>query len=260
MRAHFDREMFEALSGPFVDWPLIQCPHCRMSSLEPTLEVFEDSASLTERNDPDWDPGRIFGFFYGTYGCSRTQCNKRHAVAGAWRVDWDPELSVDEDLDEETLTKSYEVKFAIPPLPIAELPEKVPNLVQDLVESASSVILSDPSAAANRIRSAIEATLDDQRVKKLKPNRRDRLTTHGRILEFQAKNPDAAELLMAMKWIGNLGSHERSPLPLNMVLDGIELFAGALELIYDRRKLELARRAAQINKRGSRLRPPVEAP
>jgi hypothetical protein len=49
-------------------------------------------------------------------------------------------------------------------------------------------------------------------------------------------------------------------LPLNMVLDGIELFAGALELIYDRRKLELARRAAQINKRGRRLRPPGEVP
>ncbi|WP_344320544.1 DUF4145 domain-containing protein [Streptomyces macrosporus] len=229
--------------------------------MEPTVEIFEDPESVLARNDPDWDPSRMFGFFHGTYGCSRPQCKKTHAIVGAWKAEWDPDLSIDEEFDEvanfdeASVPKSYEVRFAVPPLPMMDLPDKVPSSVQDLIISASSVILSDPSAAANRIRSAIEATLDDRRIRKLKPNRSP-LETHKRIEAFQEKNPDAASHLMAMKWIGNLGSHERTPLPLNMVLDGIELFTQALELIYDNRYQKLARRAAEINKLGRRLRPP----
>lgn len=65
---------------------------------------------------------------------------------------------------------------------------------------------------------------------------------------------------MAMKWIGNVGSHEGEPLPLKWVLDGLELFARAIELIYDPREAELERLATEINRRGRRLRATTRLP
>jgi hypothetical protein len=173
-------------------------------------------------------------------------------VAGEWsrRADATAE-SQDDDPD----LAGLEVRHILPALPLMDLPNNVPVNVRNLVDSASAVLLSDPSAAATRIRSAIERLLDEQRIRKTSPaNRSKRLSLHERILLFRPANPTAADFLMAMKWIGNVGTHESSPLPLSAVLDGIELFARAIELIYDQEGRALERRAATINRRGGRLR------
>ena len=146
------------------------------------------------------------------------------------------------------------VKHILPPLPLIALPAATPTELAVLVESASSVLLSDPGAASTRIRIAAEALLDEQGIKKMQPGSRSkRLSLHARIELFEDKNKLAAEQLMAVKYIGNVSSHEATPLPLGFVLDGIEHFTRAIEILYDRQNVELERRAAQIRKRGNKL-------
>lgn len=53
---------------------------------------------------------------------------------------------------------------------------------------------------------------------------------------------------MAVKWIGNAGSH-RDVLAASDVITGAEHFGFALRLLYDRRDAELTRSANEISKR-----------
>jgi hypothetical protein len=220
--------------------------------LEPAITEIESLASVIGREGEvsgAWE----FGFFHGTLSCPRTPCGNIYVVAGEWSKRTDVVES--ESLDDDPNLAGLEVRHILPPLPLIDFPYGAPDSVCNLVDSASAVLLSDPSAAATRIRSAIECLLDEQRIRKTSPNNRSkRLSTHDRIILFRTVNRAAADFLMAMKWIGNVGAHESTPLPLSVVLDGIELFARAIELIYDRQGRALERLAADINRRGGRLR------
>jgi Domain of unknown function (DUF4145) len=249
MRRYFDRGQAEDLSGPFSEWPLLLCPACRGASLEPSVNTLYDRESTAALEGADWDPLSLGGIFHGDLACPRSPCGNKYVVAGTWGVDYDGESS------EGHYAEFFSVSYILPALPLMEYPDAVPDKIRDPISAASLVLLSDASAAANRIRSAIEALLDCQRVRKHHAgNRSARLTTHARIKEFEARNPDAAAQLMAVKWIGNAGSHEREALPLSLVLDGMEHFARALELIYDPHEEKLRRRAALINQQGRKLR------
>ncbi|WP_460358255.1 DUF4145 domain-containing protein [Actinoallomurus acanthiterrae] len=149
----------------------------------------------------------------------------------------------------------YRVLYLLPALPLIDFPETCPQIVKDRIADASAILYRDPSSAANRIRVAIEELLTLQRANRYPSRSRKRpLTTHARIELFAAKNPDAAKMLMAVKWIGNSGSHD-SGLRVEDVLDGVELLSHAINLIYDRRVRELDKRAAKINAQRGVRRP-----
>lgn len=251
MRRYFDRSQLEALAGPFIELPILLCPVCRRASLELKRETFESLDSIASRDEDYEEPPN--GFFHGSLSCPRTPCGNRYAIAGRWRMD---QTDKSDDDDDVVYCESLSVTYILPAFPLMEYPDGVPDEVREAIAGASQVLLSDASAAANRIRSAIEVLLDSQRVHKfVQGSRSKRLTTHQRIEDFKSRRPDVANHLMAMKWIGNLGSHEREILPLPTVLDGMEHFARALELLYDRNERELERRAAFINRQGNRFRP-----
>lgn len=101
----------------------------------------------------------------------------------------------------------------------------------------------DRGAAANRLRLAIEEILTAQRVRRFDtaPGRkRRRLPTHVRILEFAARKRAAADALMAVKWIGNEGSHADG-LTTRDVVEGADMIAHALRLLYDTSAEDLQR-------------------
>jgi hypothetical protein len=258
MQRYFDRSQLEALAGPFIELPVLLCPICRRASLELTPEAFQKFESLESVNARDeeyWEATWVHGYFHGTLGCPRTPCGNKYSIAGRWRVEPYSGPAVD-DLDD-TYADYLWVTYILPAFPLMEYPAGVPDQVREAITGASQVLLSDASAAANRIRSAIEVLLDSQRVPKTelgKSSKRRQLDTHQRIEKLRLKKPDAAKHLMAMKVIGNIGSHERKILPLSAVLDGMEHFARALELLYDRNEAALERRAALIDRKGRKFR------
>lgn len=145
----------------------------------------------------------------------------------------------------------------IPSLPLTSLPDSCPSAIIERLSGASAILYRDPSSAGNRVRVAIEELLTIQKVRRFPPGKRkskDRLTTHRRIEEFKKIKPDVAEILMAVKWIGNSGSHE-SGLKIRDVLDGVRLLTHAVELLYDKRHVELSRLAGKINRQKGLPRP-----
>jgi uncharacterized protein YbaR (Trm112 family) len=251
MLRYFDRSQLEMLAGPFVELPVLLCPVCRRASLElvpESFEKFESLESVKARDDEYWELTWVNGYFHGSLVCSRTLCGNKYAIAGLWKVDRysNPDLDDLDDIGVDYLSVTY----ILPAFPLMDYPDRVPDQVREAIAGASQVLLSDASAAANRLRSAIEVLLDSQRIPKFQTR-----NLHARIEQLEKKKPDAAKHLMATKVIGNDGSHKRQIMPLSEVLDGMEHFARALELLYDRSDAALERRAAAlINRKPRRSR------
>lgn len=89
------------------------------------------------------------------------------------------------------------------------------------------------------------------------------MSLHNRIVSYKTAKPEhagAADLVLAVKWIGNVGSHDHS-LRIFDVLDGVEILDHTLEQIYDSTRDEIKRKAADIAARkgipASRLSGPL---
>lgn len=243
------RSVWEAMHGPFMKWPDLLCSICRLAPLEPYVDVFESHASLGARQGSEsWD-GWKYGYFHGILRCSRTPCGNTHAVMGEWSEQ--AEDVVSSDVAPDPLIAGYSVRHILPPLPLMDLPDGAPSELENSLILVSATLLSDTNAAANRMRAVVEQLLDYLRVQKFPPGRRAekyRLTTHARILALQANNVEAAEWLMAIKWIGNAGSHEGKALTIANVLDGVEFLTCAIRLIFDKKDVLLRRKAARVIK------------
>jgi hypothetical protein len=240
-----------------ISWPDMPCPACNLGGLEiksdkPIIDEQLHLSRWEQDEHPDWEPDWIRGYFHGVLRCAREACKEVVVVSGKYRVD-----VVDGGPHEwqgDQYGDYFRVMYFIPALPLVRANEKFPESVLKLIDAGSAVLWTDPGSAANRVRSAIEELLTLQRVPKSfvdKKGKRQRISLHGRIEQFAKVKPkyaDAAEVLKAVKYIGNDGSHGDG-LEVGDVLDGVELLNHALELIYDTSAADLKRKAAQINKR-----------
>jgi hypothetical protein len=230
-------------------WPHALCPSCEQGHLnsEPLVTVPTADAERL-RGDDDWEPDWITGSFHGVLRCSLASCAEPVVVSGDYKVDM--ELAPDGKWFG-AYAPFVRLRYAQPALSMITCPDATPDAAKAAIAAASLVVWIDPGAAANRLRLAIEEILTAQRVRRFNtaPGRkRRRLPTHTRIVEFSARKPAAADALMAVKWIGNEGSHADG-LTTRDVLDGADMLAHALRLLYDTSADDLQRRIRSVNKK-----------
>ena len=258
---------------PQSKWPFIPCPACKRGGASPldpgSIRIQESQESLAYQNHPDWEPYFINGHFSGLLTCERSACREFVHVIGEFKLEdriHEPgEPYGPGQWNASDFENSLKIKFFEPALLLIDPDCKAPSQVVNLVNSGSVLLWSDPASAANRVRSAVEELLNRQGIRKTykdKKGKTQRNTAHKRIEllggKGQSKYRNAADLLMAVKWIGNDGSHGDA-LTVPDVLDGVELMSEALDLIYETRALDLQRKAALINK-AKGLRKPRRRP
>lgn len=73
------------------------------------------------------------------------------------------------------------------------------------------------------------------------------LKLHKRIELYKKENEEVANLLMAIKWIGNEGSHELNGLDREKIIIAYEIIHHCLEKLYNTRLEELRKIANRIN-------------
>ncbi|SCF10077.1 protein of unknown function [Micromonospora chokoriensis] len=211
-----------------------------------------ETARSREMHDHEaWEPDFIRGFFQVVLVCGGAECGEVVLASGEMTVG--PVVSSSHDW---TYSEFYLMRHLMPALVPIAFPERTPNPVKDRVLEASRLLYFDASAAGNRIRTAVEELLTHQKVPRTTSSsgKRRRLTAHHRIDRFRAKNSEAANLLEAVKWIGNDASHEVALSPLE-VIDGLELLEGALQLIYNDKTQRLTNLAKRINLRKTSVKP-----
>ncbi|WP_347455380.1 DUF4145 domain-containing protein [Acinetobacter thermotolerans] len=138
-------------------------------------------------------------------------------------------------------------RYFQPALNLFKVPDKVPSEIKDIIYESFALTLSSPSSAVNKLRIAIEILLTefgiqgkdrkgafvslDQRIKSIEQNH---------ILFPQQ------QLLLAIKWLGNSGSHEENAIFIDELFDAFQIIEKLLNNLYSYdRILEMAQLISQ---------------
>ena len=250
----------------FQSWPNLPCPRCRVG----TLKIVDDSIAKTEtssskaaRTRAEWDPDWIHKRFIATMACSGPTCGDIVSVCGEivcnWFYDYDSEGH-----SHALVTEYYVPRFFEPASPVFEIPDKCPKIVRDELKKAFALIWSDVGSSENRLRVAVEALMNEHNIQKKakitpgeKKGKLRGLSLHQRIERFGSTAEIASTQLMAIKWLGNVGSHAAMhQLTRADLLDAFKHFEFALDLAYSKKGL-LEKRAKHIIKNKGPIRAKV---
>lgn len=196
----------------------------------------ETKWSQRARADEDWMPDYITFTFTARVKCNNASCQDEVAVAGKGGLDhyYDQE-------GDSNYAGDFQPHWCFPMPDIFELPKKCPADVAAEIRGAFSLFWADRSAAANRIRVALERLMDHlaiQTRRKNKKGRFDRLSLHQRIEVFGKVEPTIGGELLALKWLGNTGSHD-GKVGRDDLLDAFEIVEHALMEVVEQRSKRL---------------------
>lgn len=222
-------------------WPPLPCPSCRWKLPINPVDIKQYESPETAQMGmlcDDWDPTDSYGKFYGVVHCDDEDCNETVILAGVWRYTKESGWPLDPNDWRQGIRTEYHLEYMSPPPRLARLSSKAPEIVKAGIVQAAKLMWIDPSAAMNRLRSSLEVLMDDLGIP-----RSGRL--HDRINSLATINSYTAEILQAVKWAGNQGSHGLQDVTVKDVIETVELMQHALELLYD--KADLFHRAQLIN-------------
>jgi hypothetical protein len=231
------------------------CPTCQSGSLvlnKETLNYSETGISRGGRALDAWEPDWIDERFSGLLVCQSPSCGELVAIGGRTHHvenhDWENQ---EQDWD-----RKYEPKFMYPAPPVFPIPKMCPEHVAEALKKSFALFWSDKGACANRLRAVAEALLTDKKVPYAAKNgkgKKIRISLHDRIQRFRRIDPGSADYLLAIKWLGNAGSHANfDELGGDDLLNGFELFEHVIESVYVQRERRLKKIAKAINSRKGR--------
>lgn len=233
-------------------WPRPLCPNCLAGHLRfasPTQ--VEHGQSKKAHKHPAWDPDWIHGVFTASALCENPDCGQPAVATGEYVVGWSDKHQDDDESPRPPYSIFYTIKQIHPPLVLMQFPETTPVLVQEGVARASAVLLTDPGLAATALRLVVEQFLSSEGIPSTRPTG-SFISADERIKIWKTTGSDrdrVAGLLLAVKWIGNAGTHSLSKLTIREVLDGVEILDEAFHALFVGPDID-ARARAVNNARG----------
>ena len=224
-------------------WP---CPHCPDGVLlleENSISIHEINSSIEGRSEEDWEPECITERFSGLLKCNL--CEEPVFIVGETK-------QVEAGSDHNTLEYSSWLipHFFEPAIQIIKIPKNCTRQIKRELNEICKLYWVSPSSAGNRIRVALELLMDQNKVPKkakIKTGKYRNLTLHERITKFKSADPDIATTLMALKWLGNAGSHPTN-LSHSDVLSALDLLSYVFEEMYERKTSNRRALVKLINK------------
>lgn len=146
----------------------------------------------------------------------------------------------------------FSVEVIHPAPIIMSFPASAPSAVRNGIIRASKVLFADPGLAATALRSTVEGFLTEAGVGSRASSGGFR-SLERRLTDWCDGNPthsQVANLLDAIRWLGNEGTHEDANLTVAEVMEGATILDEALHRWYTGPDLE-AKAAAIIGARGS---------
>ena len=229
------------------------CPTCGKGLLKVKADAFHSEqtrASRRARSSGDWEPEWIKYVYSCLLECNYTACEEIVSCSGVGSVTRDMGYDDKGEFYEDFRT-FYSPKYFYPNLKIFNYPKKLPDEVTDELENSFSLFFCDPPSSANHIRMALENLLNHMNIKKYcyQNGKRKNLNLHGRIDSLPNKYHDIQDLFMAVKWLGNAGSHSGNTVSADDVLDAYELMEKLLTEVFDEPSKKLKALAKNINKK-----------
>jgi len=137
-------------------------------------------------------------------------------------------------------------RFFYPSIDVVAIPDYISKAICRQIRRSYTLFFADPTSAANPLRSALECFLDERDI--IKERNGKHLTLNQRLHEFKKSNVEVADLLNAVKWLGNDGSHFGQELTEDDLLKGYKVFLHAVEKCFDDPESCVKAYAAYISK------------
>lgn len=227
-------------------WPCPTCKKGTVSLIPKTLVAKETIKSVQAHNEDGWDPEWIETTFIARGICGHPSCKEEFSIAGIGGIE--PEYGPEGDYE---WGDYYSPQYCRPMPDIFEFPPKCPDDVQAELRAAFALFWSHRAACAGRIRVALECLMNHLGVPKKKKDSQGKyydLTLHKRIDAFAQNEPKIGPQLMALKWLGNSGSHD-SEVSQDDLLDAFEIMEHSLGEIIERRSERVALLAQKMTKK-----------
>lgn len=223
------------------------CPYCGMSKLAPKrdknqkLEMINGLSAehkIYYEKANTYDEKEIHTFAL-MLACTNPECKMNTIVVG--RIDASPDYDYDARRSYEKLVTP---RFFYPTIDVVTIPKIIPEEISIEIRRSYALYFADANAAANSLRVAVECFLDKVGFTKNKDNER----LHDQLIRFQKEHQNPAELLNAVKWLGNDGSHYGDKLTQSDVLKGYEVFLHVISEWFDPTKDKIKEYAGELVK------------
>ena len=138
----------------------------------------------------------------------------------------------------EQYDNSFTPTYFEPHLKLFKIPKSCPKEMVLEIENSFKLFWTDLSSCVNKIRISVEILLNEQKVKRfeLKGGKRYPLSLHKRIMAFT--NTEVKDNLLAIKWVGNSGSHSGEVETID-ALEVYRLLEYSLNKIYNSEEKEI---------------------
>lgn len=239
-----DRELFGITSFIKEDFPGYRCPKCSSHLALKDLSQEDDAETKRARSDPDFDADWVTRGFLADLRCKSERCGERVLCVGTGTVDTIHDHSGERwEVDYfDRLTP----EFFLPALVVFELPPNTPRDVRASVLASFKLMFLSSGSTLNEVRNALEFLMDHLEVPRVdgaKP-----LSLHGRVKRMPAEYTQYRDQLLAVKWLGNAGTHAQ-PTRRSDVLDAYEILQHVLDGMFSDRVARVGRLVEEINKR-----------
>ena len=248
-----DRRFWEAPLTAETRW---LCPRCKIGHVRltrETLKFAETTGSRLAHADEDWEPEWITYRFVALMTCDKPDCKDPVVVHGMGTVGPD-----DGGGWEQHFSDMFYPKLVFPSPDLFEIPSRCPKAVAERIRKAFVLSWGEYDACGNQIRIALELVLNEQHVPRftVAKGKRSLLTLHSRIDKFAAlgarKNKHLSDLMKAVKWLGNIGSHAFAESIENLtasdVFDALDLLQYIVDELYGSGMSRLTALARRINR------------
>ena len=247
-----DRSIFQL---PFSSTrvPKWQCPTCRAGHLvlvPNSLQHRETPTSKREHDHDAWEPYWIKYVFSCLLECANADCREVISSCGTGSVDVFEHDDEEQGWVQET-DDLFTPKYFDPPLILMDVPTRCPTEACTHLIDSFSLFFADPGASLNCARAAVEAVLTQLRVKRFTvvKGKRKSISLHHRIQLLPPKYKEQSELLLAVKWLGNAGSHDGVQPSQGDVRVAYDLLEHVLSEIYEKKANKLKAIAKKVNKK-----------
>lgn len=232
--------------------PAWACPVCgegRLTLSKESLISKQDAESRRGQDHEAWDLDWVRLVFSCVFHCSNQNCKQPVACSGTGWVEVNDYTDDDGDWAQD-IEERYKPKFFHPALKLIDFPEKCPqNVVEYLCESFA-LVYANPGAALNSARTALEALMTALGVNRFSvgKGKKTAIKLHQRIHLLPEKYKDQRDMLLAVKWLGNAGSHDGDKASTADVMLAYEMLEHVLSEIYEEKSKKLKALAAAVNR------------
>jgi hypothetical protein len=233
--------------------PALPCCACHIGFLNivpDSLKAMETGPSEDSKAHDAWEVEWMDSRFTAFYRCTNPKCRQVVGVAGKVGYESDYDVFPNGDWEERVDRRFTPLAFVEPP-PVIRVCEQCPEAVSAHLDRSFGLYWMDRRSCATAIRTAVESLLDERGVPReieRKPGKLARIPLHDRIVRFQEADPEPGKLLLAIRVIGNVGTH-RDDITFDDLLTGYEILDHVIDLVYSGRAARVAGLADEVLRR-----------